>query len=192
VSRYTLIDSTQGSITASRANAALSSTSVRVGHLVTRAMALFESNREVSWRCLRDASTLLGGESEAIGIIASPPQSILRPGSLTAWQARRAVEYIEDHLGLKIGLRDMADLVALSPSHFSRAFKQSLGSSPMAYVAARRVERAKLMMTSTRERLTHIALACGFADQSHFTRSFRRVFGMSPARWRRTSVTGPT
>ena len=155
-----------------------------------RAMAFFESNREVAWRCLRDASTLLEGESEAIGSNAPPSHGILRPGDLTAWQARRAVEYIENHLGLKIEVRDMADLVTLSLSHFSRAFKQSLGSSPMAYVAARRAERAKLMMTSTRERLTHIALACGFADQSHFTRSFRRVVGMSPARWRRTSMTG--
>jgi AraC-like DNA-binding protein len=57
----------------------------------------------------------------------------------------------------------------------------------MAYVAARRVERAKLMMTSTRERLTGIALACGFADQSHLNRHFRRVVGTSPGLWRRTS-----
>jgi AraC family transcriptional regulator len=185
------VDSAQGSITPSRPNPALSSTSVRVGHLVMRAMAFFESNREVAWRCPRDASTLLGGESEAIGIDAPPSHSILRSGGLAAWQARRAVEYIEDHLGLKMEVRDMADFVALSPSHFSRAFKQSLGSSPMAYVAARRVERAKLMMTSTRERLTHIALACGFADQSHFTRSFHRIVGMSPALWRRASTSDP-
>jgi AraC family transcriptional regulator len=185
-------DSAQGSITPSRVNPALSSTSVHVGHLVTRAMAFFESNREVAWRYLRDASTLLGGESEAIGINAPPSHSILRPGSLTAWQARRAVEYIENHLGLKMEVRDMADFVGLSPSHFSRAFKQSLGSSPIAYVAARRVERAKLMMISTRERLTQIALACGFADHSHFTRSFRRVVGMSPALWRRASTSDPT
>jgi AraC family transcriptional regulator len=162
--------------------------SAQVGHLVMRAVAFFESNREVAWRCLRDAWTLLGGESAAIGIIAPPLQGVLRPGGLAVWQAKRALEYIEDNLGSKMGVRDVADLVALSPGHFSRAFKQSLGSSPMAYVAARRVERAKLMMTSTRERLTDIALACGFADQSHLTRSFRRVVGMSPGRWRRTSI----
>jgi len=152
-----------------------------------RAMAFFESNREVAWRCLRDASTLLAGESEAIGIGAPPLQSILRPGGLAAWQAKRAMEYIEDNLGSKMALRDLAGTVALSPGHFSRAFKQSLGSSPMAYLAARRVERAKLMMTSTRERLTEIALACGFADQSHLTKSFSRVVGISPRRWRRTA-----
>jgi AraC-like DNA-binding protein len=81
---------------------------------------------------------------------------------------------------------EMADLVVLSKSHFSRAFKHSLGSSPMAYVTLRRVERAKSMMASTGERLTDIALACGFADQSHLTRCFRRVVGASPARWRRS------
>jgi AraC family transcriptional regulator len=163
----------------------VSPASARLGYLVMRAMTLFESNRAIAWRCLRDASTLLAGESEAIGTIAPSLRSIWRPGCLAAWQVKRAREYVEDNLGTKLALRDMADSVALSPSHFSRAFKQSLGSSPMAYVAARRVERAKLMMTSTAERLTEIALACGFADQSHLTRSFSRVVGMSPWRWRR-------
>jgi AraC family transcriptional regulator len=162
--------------------------SARVGDLVLRAMVFFDSNRAVAWRCLRDASTLLAGESEAIGIGAPPSESILRPGGLAVWQAKRVLDYIEDTLGSKVALRDVADSVALSPSHFSRAFKKSLGSSPMAYVAARRVERAKLMMTSTRGRLTEIALACGFADQSHLTRCFSRVVGMSPWRWRRAAT----
>jgi hypothetical protein len=68
---------------------------------------------------------------------------------------------------------------------------RSLASSSMTYVAARRVEPAKLMVTSTRETLTQIALVCGLADQSHFKRSFRRVVGMSPALWRRASTSDP-
>jgi AraC family transcriptional regulator len=55
----------------------------------------------------------------------------------------------------------------------------------MAYVAARRIERAKILITSTSERLSDIALACGFADQSHLTRTFGRMAGMSPGLWRR-------
>src|SRR5271156_3879934 len=101
--------------------------------------------------------------------------SIARPGGVAAWQANRALKYIEGNLGSKMAIREIANFVALSTSHFSRAFKQSLGSSPSAYVSARRVDRAKLMMTSTRVRLSDIALACGFTDQPHFNRSFRRA-----------------
>jgi len=173
----------------------------RVGHLVQRAMTFFDTNRAAAWRCLRDASTLLG--TEPIGSRVEAPVSdtqyrpdglaayrpgglaAYRPGGLAAWQAKRALDYIEANLGAKMAIDEIADVVSLSKSHFSRAFKCSLGSSPMAYVAARRVERAKLMMTSTRERLTDIALACGFADQSHLNRYFRRVVGTSPGLWRR-------
>jgi AraC family transcriptional regulator len=185
------VDRAAESISASHPNSSLSSiesASARVGHLVMRAMEFFESNREVAWRCLRDASSLLGGEPETMGIEEPRLQSTLRPGGLAAWQANRALEYIEDNCGSKIGIQEMAECVALSKSHFSRAFRHSLGCSPMAYVVALRVERAKLMMTSTRQRLTEIALACGFSDQSHLTRSFSRIVGLSPARWRRLSM----
>jgi AraC-like DNA-binding protein len=123
------------------------------------------------------------------GISAS---STARPGGLAAWQANRALKFIEGNLGSKMAIREIADYVALSSSHFSRAFKRSLGSSPNAYVTERRVERALRMMASTQKSLTEIALACGFSDQPHFTRSFRRVVGMSPGVWRRTSINSPT
>jgi transcriptional regulator GlxA family with amidase domain len=129
--------------------------------------------------------------SAQVGHLVKLAMACLRPRGLAASKAKRALEYIEDNLGSKMKVREVADFVALSASHFSRAFKQSLGCSPMAYVAARRVERAKLMVTSTRERLMDIALTCGFSDQAHLTRSFRRVVGMSPGRWRRTSNGGP-
>jgi len=113
----------------------------------------------------------------------------LRPGGLAHWRAKRALAYIEAHLGSKIESAEVADCVALSKSHFSRAFKQSVGTSPIAYVSARRIERAKLMMISTRERLSDIALACGFADQSHLNRYFRRIVGITPGVWRRHRAT---
>jgi AraC family transcriptional regulator len=160
---------------------------MRIGHLVKRAMTFFETNREEAWLCLRDASTLLGAEMEESVIDGPTSRTLFGTGGLATWQAKRTIDYIEANLGSKMALEQIANVVDLSKSHFSRAFKQSLGSSPMVYVAVRRVERAKLMMTSTRERLTDIALACGFADQSHMNRYFRRVIGMSPGLWRRMS-----
>jgi AraC family transcriptional regulator len=157
----------------------------QVSDLVRRAMNFFETDRATAWRCLNDASNLLGRESNEPGIESRGAPDMTRGGGLPKWRAKQALEYIEANLGSKIAIGEMADFVALSKSHFSRAFKQSLGSSPMSYVASRRVERAKAMMTSSRERLSDIALACGFADQSHLNRYFRRIVGISPGLWRR-------
>lgn len=154
--------------------------------LITRAVTFLESDREAAWRCLSDASALLKPEmavSEANGTTAF---DVSRSGCLARWQANRVLDYVETNLDSKVDIRALAAVVALSKSHFSRAFKRSVGMPPMAYVALRRVERAKGMMSSTREQLRAIALACGFADQSHLSRSFRRLVGVSPGFWRRT------
>jgi AraC family transcriptional regulator len=166
----------------------VASASERVGHLIRRAMTFLGTDRRAAWLCLRDASTLLGAEPQESSNSAPALPNGFRPGGLARWQAMRAVAHIEVNLGSKIEIRELADLLALSKSHFSRAFKRSLGLSPMAYVAVRRVERAKVMMTSSAEQLTEIALACGFADQSHLNRSFRRRVGVSPGLWRRTQA----
>jgi AraC family transcriptional regulator len=157
--------------------------SAQLGHLVRRAITCFETDRAVAWRCLNDASTLLGADSVEPFDDPQIERNARRCG-LPNWRAKRALAYVEVHLGSKIEIDEMAGCVGLSKSHFSRAFKQSLGCSPMAYVSTRRVERAKLMMSSTQERLSDIALACGFSDQSHLNRCFRRIVGISPGVWR--------
>ena len=151
-------------------------------------MLFLESDREAARRCLNHASALLGSEAQQSASSTMCTNPAIHAGGLARWQAQRALAYIEDNLGSKLDTRALADLVAFSKSHFSRAFKRSLGLPPMAYVASRRVERAKVMIAGTREQLTQIALACGFADQSHLNRSFRRVVGVSPGRWRRTNA----
>jgi AraC family transcriptional regulator len=165
----------------------VASASARIGNLVRRAMTFFDTNREAAWCCLRDASTLLGSETEGSDINSPALHGAFRTGGLAVWQAKRTIAYIEANLGSKLAIREMADLVALSKCHFSRAFKLTLGTSPMAYLGVRRVERAKLMMASTGQPLADIALACGFADQSHLSRYFRRIVGVSPSLWRRVS-----
>lgn len=156
--------------------------------LVRRAMKCLESDRQAALRCLNDVSVLLGADGHDSGSSAFDVPSDFQPGGLARWQARRALAHIEENLGSKIVICELAALVSFSKSHFSRAFKRSLGLSPMAYVARRRVERAKVMMISTDEQLTEIALACGFADQPHLNRSFRRAVGTSPGLWRRTNT----
>jgi len=158
------------------------SRSEQAARLIQRAMTLFETDRQAAWRCLSIASTLLTDELDPIH--ATCPMSD-RDCGLATWQAKRVIDYIESNIESKIGLDQLAQLLAFSKGHFSRAFKQRMGLAPMAYVAVRRVERAKTMMTSSRESLTEIAAACGFGDQPHLTRWFRRVVGVTPGRYRR-------
>jgi AraC family transcriptional regulator len=170
-----------------RSMRSVASASIRVGDLLRQAMAFFETDRKAAWRCLRDASTLLGPDDQDLGLNA-PSVDKLKPGGLATWQARRTLAYIEANLASKMDIDDLANVVALSRSHFSRAFKHCVGLSPMEYVVVRRVERAKTMISGTREPLAEVALACGFADQAHLNRRFREIVGISPGRWRRSNA----
>ncbi len=100
---------------------------------------------------------------------------------------RRVLDYIEAHLAQDLTLAELAGVACLSPSHFSRAFKQAVGTGPHRYTVQRRVERAKALLRGTDDTLAGIAAATGFADQSHFTAAFRREVGFTPGRFRAAS-----
>ena len=106
-------------------------------------------------------------------------------GGLAPWQAKRVAAYIEANINLSIRVADLACIVQLSIAHFFRAFRKSFGQTPLAYVKARRMHHAQVIMLNTREPLSQVALACGMYDQAHFTRVFRKVVGISPSAWRR-------
>jgi AraC family transcriptional regulator len=159
----------------------------RLGYLLRLAIQLIESDVKAASRCLRDASTLLGAESlHPAGNVLEIPR--FQSGGLARWQAKQAVDHIEENLGSKIRTGELANMFSLSKSHFSRVFKRTFGVSPTTYLVMRRVERAKSLMTSTSEKLPAIAVSCGFADQSHLNRVFHRLVGMTPGLWRRTAT----
>lgn len=100
---------------------------------------------------------------------------------------RRVLDYIEAHLEQDLTLAELAGVACLSPCHFSRAFKQAVGTGPQRYTVQRRVERAKDLLCRTGDSLAGIAAATGFADQSHFTAAFRQEVGVTPSRFRAAS-----
>ncbi|PXA88968.1 AraC family transcriptional regulator [Caulobacter sp. D5] len=106
-------------------------------------------------------------------------------GGLAPWQARKLRKHIDEGLEGDLSTAALGALVALSPSYFGRAFKVTFGQTPHAYVTRRRLEAAQHMMLTTREPLSQIAYLCGFADQSHLCRLFRRAMGAAPQAWRR-------
>ena len=109
-----------------------------------------------------------------------------RGGGLAPWQQRRATELLLSGIGRHVSVADLASACGLSESHFVRAFRQSTGLPPHQWVLARRIERSKeLLSISPSQSLSEVAVACGFADQSHFTRTFSRMAGLTPGAWRR-------
>ena len=106
-------------------------------------------------------------------------------GGLAPWQERRVKELMSDTLQEEVPLSRLANECGLSVRHFARAFRRSTGTSPHRWLLQRRVERAGEMLGNRAISLAGIALACGFADQSHFSRVFGAMVGASPGAWRR-------
>jgi AraC family transcriptional regulator len=106
-------------------------------------------------------------------------------GGLAPWQVRRSQEFIDANLDGDPSIAQMASECGLSRSYFTRAFKQAMGMPPHQWLTKRRLEGAKQLMQETRLELVQIAIASGFADQSHFTRVFSRREGLSPGARRR-------
>jgi len=107
---------------------------------------------------------------------------------LSASQVKRVKDYIVENLPNQIRLAELATLVDLSPSQFGRAFKVSTGKTPHKWHLDARIDRAMALLNDRRKGLVDIALETGFSEQSHFTRSFRSVTGMSPRAWRYAQV----
>lgn len=119
------------------------------------------------------------------GMSVAPAQ---RRAGLAPWQERRAKELLSEQLKRDVSLAEVAGVCKLSRGHFSKAFKETTGQSPHAWRMGQRVGAAQRMLLESTASLAEIALACGFADQSHLTRVFGNRVGTSPAQWRRVRL----
>ena len=106
-------------------------------------------------------------------------------GGLAAWQRRKSVAYIEEHLAEAISLAALARLVGLSACYFCRAFRQSFGVPPQRYQLMQRIERAKRLLAKHAASVTDVSLTVGYNDTSAFCTAFRRVTGLTPSAYRR-------
>lgn len=115
--------------------------------------------------------------------VAASRKDGLGPGPSGLPQRRLAhvTDYIHANLAERISLDDLARVADISPSHFTRVFRVSTGQSPHQYVLGQRLERARTALLTTNATIAHIADACGFADQSHLTRTMRRHLGLTPS-----------
>jgi AraC-like DNA-binding protein/DNA-binding MarR family transcriptional regulator len=104
---------------------------------------------------------------------------------LAAWQVRKLTEYMKTHLSERVRVTDLARQVGLSASSLSRAFKVSMSTSPHKWQLSERILAAQMMLREGARSLAEVALATGFAEQSHFARVFKEMVGVSPGAWQR-------
>lgn len=108
----------------------------------------------------------------------------LYKGGIPERQLSQVLEYIHAHLDQNIRLADLAQILDRSPFHFSRLFKQSMGTSPYQYLLNQRIERAKELLKQTDHSIMEVAFSCGFNSHSHLSKQFRQLTGVTPSVYR--------
>jgi AraC-like DNA-binding protein len=164
----------------------------------------FVINRRLEWLCgllIQETeqgypSGRLYFESLATALVIAVASQIDQPltedGNLGANQRRiqRAVAMVEAKFADRLTCEEMARAAGLSRFHFSRLFSLSMGISPHEYLKRYRLEHAQKLLLNPEEArsLADVAAACGFADQAHLARLFRRAYGVSPSGFRREHI----
>jgi AraC family transcriptional regulator len=142
---------------------------------------------------LRQASEIQESRTNKLRVWLARPSSPARRshlrGGLSPAALRRVQSFVEANLARPVHLHDLAARAALSPYHFSRAFKTSAGTTPRAFVEDRRIERAKRLLRGTTQAVAAIAAETGFGTQSRLTTVFKHRTGFTPASYRRGNST---
>lgn len=133
------------------------------------------------------AEQLVRRHSSCAPSVAAPAARAALSGAV----CRRVIAYIEDHIDRDLALAEIAGIAGMSASHFKTLFRRATGRPVHQYVIDRRVDRAAALLRAGRLPISDVALATGFAHQSHLARHLRRALGVTPQALRRT-VAGPS
>lgn len=150
-----------------------------VRELLTALASTLNDERDSAKESLSRAAVLL----QTAAVRHAPDRPAKR--GLAPWQVRTLASHVETNLDKPIRSSELATIVRLNPAYFCRVFRESFGEPPLQYIGRRRIERAQKLMLSTDASLSQIAFDCGFSDQAHFSRLFRRVADDTPRAWRR-------
>jgi AraC family transcriptional regulator len=109
---------------------------------------------------------------------------------LESWQKIRAEEMLRTHLEGNLRIAGLASACQLSPSHFSRCFRQSFGTSVHQWLIRLRIDIARDLLRAPELSLAEVGFRSGFCDQAAFTRAFTKLEGITPFRWRKLNGDG--
>lgn len=125
---------------------------------------------------------------QAVGLLPTRREASRVKGGLAGWQRKAVCDYIEENLHQEISLAELAAIARLSPCHFCRAFKETVGEPPHRYQMSRRIERAKTLLTKSVLSVSDVAATVGYGSLSRFSALFRQITGHSPRDYRRQVI----
>ncbi|MEM1157919.1 MAG: AraC family transcriptional regulator [Verrucomicrobiota bacterium] len=153
--------------------------------ILRRVELVANADGSVSWH-VTSKFPLYNRKQQCIGIIGCMRDF---DRSDHAWQPFRrmnaVVDYISQHYSEALEMADLARQAGLSISQFERRFRTVFQQTPSRFLIRYRLTRAIRLLVHSEETLTRIAQEVGFYDHSHFSREFRKLFGMSPGQYRR-------
>lgn len=155
-----------------------------LGHLARALAASLETSGPVNTLLIEQIGVAIGTHlARQYGNLRAADERV--KGALSRACAARAKEMLLDCSRNGLSIADVARECNLSRGYFIRAFAKETGQTPYQWVLEKRTEQARALMDATDMTLSEIAASCGFADQSHLSRVFLRIVGMSPGAWRR-------
>ena len=151
----------------------------QIGHILGALVAESDAGNPGGLALVEALATGLSHELALHAGVRKPVMPRLR-GGLSTVAKRRALELIDANLDSNLSVEFLASEVQLSPAHFARAFRETFGLPPHRYLLHLRLERARRMLDAENAVLADVAQRSGFADQAHFTRFFKREYGVTP------------
>ena len=107
-----------------------------------------------------------------------------RPGHVRDFYIHEAVHYIEQNFYRELSVEELADICKLNRSYFSKVFKEVTDCTPQEFIIRYRLTKAADMMKLTNDPIGEIAAKCGYQNQLHFSRAFKKRYGVPPREWR--------
>lgn len=117
-------------------------------------------------------------------IQTSSTRKSLHGVQLKDFYIQEAVNYMEHNYQRELTVEELADACKLNRSYFSKLFKESMGCPPQEFLIRLRLSKAAFLMKGTNDSIGDIAVRCGYPNQLHFSRAFKKRYGVSPREWR--------
>jgi AraC family transcriptional regulator len=145
-----------------------------------------EADRAAGGNAIADPPAIVPPAHLQVGSKAAPPPTrVERGGGIRPEVLQRVLDAIDKRYNQTLRVEELGRLACLSPFHFARMFKLSVGQAPHAYIISRRMERARELLAASNVSIAEVARLVGFRTQAHFSGVFRKHVGVTPGQYRR-------